>query len=186
MALAMKDYDHLVLLKQALNSEHQIHIDKKKNQCRLRIVRKKLTEDLVRHGIVQNKTMNIFHFPKTFVSHWLRGLFDGDGSFWVRKRPGMKQQVAFGFSCATLAQVEQIKQLFIQHEIIGGSIYQATENGYHFSFEGNNKVAKIAQLIYQDIDESSPKLQRKFDIVKHLSMNDPEELYLQMSKVLNG
>lgn len=166
IALAMKDYEHLALLKQALKSDHAISVNKSTNTCKLRIVRKNFTDDLIRHGIVQNKTMQPFHVPKNLMTHWLRGLFDGDGSFWVRKRPGLKQQVAFSFSCATLEQVEQIKQIFEQNQIFGGSIYQATANGYHYSLEGNKKVASITNLIYSD-REQSPCLQRKIDIVKH-------------------
>jgi len=166
IGLAMKDYEHLMLFKQRLKSEHTISVNKNTNMCRLRIVRKSFTDDLIRHGIVQSKTMKPFHVPDKFETHWLRGLFDGDGSFWVRQRPGLKQQVAFSFSCATLEQVEQIRTIFTFNGISGGSVYKATCNGYHCSFEGNKKVASIASLIYTDKD-MSPFLQRKFDIVKH-------------------
>ena len=48
----------------------------------LQICSCRMVQDLVRHGIVPNKS-NILKRPnidKEYYSHWIRGLFDGDGS----------------------------------------------------------------------------------------------------------
>jgi len=165
--LSAKDKEHLILFKQAIQSEHTIVHNEKTNSVNLRIVRKTLTDSLVRLGIVPLKTLTDFYIPDVFTSYWLRGLFDGDGSFWVRSRSGLIPQVAFTFTCATQSQINQIKMLLHKSNIVGGTIYPVTSNSYHFSTEGNKQVAKISKLIYQD-DFYAPILQRKFDIVKHL------------------
>jgi len=169
--LSEKDAQQIIEFKQAINSNHNISIrNKEKNKVvGLTIVRKKLTDDLMSLGIVPNKTSTPFYIPEQFTSDWLRGLFDGDGSFWVRNRKNqinLKKQIAFSFSCSTIEQVNQIKDIFIQNNIFGGTIYKATENGYHFTFEGNKKIAKIATLIYGN--NSMPRMERKYNIVKHL------------------
>ena len=56
--------------------------------CNIRIYSKKLVEDLVKNGIVQNKTYSNI-FPRVedeeLFFHFLRGFIDGDGSYHIRK-----------------------------------------------------------------------------------------------------
>jgi len=165
--LAEKDVEHLVAFRKAIQSEHTISVRQngKYRSAKIQIIRKQMTDDLMKLGIVQNKTFEPFHIPEPFMNHWLRGLFDGDGSFWIRKRPGLKQQIAFSFTCATMQQIELICSIFIANNILGGSVYQAEKNAYHFSFEGNKKVASIVKLLY---DNPTIYLERKRLIIEGL------------------
>lgn len=96
--LSIVDYDHLVKLNQCLESNITIRTRTRKEKeykgykieetssCSLDFKNKKMYEDLVKNGVVPNKTA-ILQFPKEDIlpkhlrPHFIRGLFDGDGTF---------------------------------------------------------------------------------------------------------
>lgn len=107
------DYEHLVKLNGCLKSnitirtrtykakEYKGYKIKETEACSLNFKNKKMYEDLVAKGVVPNKT-SILQFPNEDIlprhlrPHFVRGLFDGDGSFvfyrkdMVRKDRGNK------------------------------------------------------------------------------------------------
>lgn len=87
--LKESDKSHLEKFQKALGSCYKIGHSNKTQSVSLKINSTKLCTDLINHGVVCNKSL-IIKPPKIaneFIPHFIRGLFDGDGSIsWVRGR----------------------------------------------------------------------------------------------------
>lgn len=90
----------------AMNSEHKIAVSHKENgeRCfRLQIGSKEIYEDLTKLGFVRRKSMRMKlpEIPDEYLSHFVRGYFDGDGHIWFgashkeRKTPGIQMHSVF-------------------------------------------------------------------------------------------
>lgn len=87
------DINHLRKLNKSINGNYSItdrwrkcslsDKDKKNHFCSLRIFSKSMYEDLSRFGFNSDKSYNIEFpkLPKYLMRHYIRGYFDGDGSF---------------------------------------------------------------------------------------------------------
>lgn len=95
--LSITDYEHLEKLNKALDSNIVIRTRTRKaksyrgydikevTNCSLMYKNKKMYEDLVSKGVLPNKTHTLQFpsesiVPKHLLKHFIRGLFDGDGS----------------------------------------------------------------------------------------------------------
>lgn len=95
--LSIVDYEHLEKLNNALDSNIMIRTRTRKaknyrgyevketTNCSLTYRNKKMYEDLVSKGVLPNKTHTLQFpsdsiVPKHLLKHFIRGLFDGDGS----------------------------------------------------------------------------------------------------------
>lgn len=61
---------------------------KKYNGCSIQVSSEKIYNDLVSHGVTENKTKNIrlpIGIPNKLIKHFIRGYFDGDGSFTIKR-----------------------------------------------------------------------------------------------------
>lgn len=161
--LAIKDYNHLEKFALALGNKQLVKINNKNKHpsVKIRIVRKKMVDDLISNGIVPNKTkvgINLPNFCDKLIIHWLRGYIDGDGSFMRRKK---NNTLAFSVVSSTEYFIKQIKQLFYGFNIIGGFCGEIKgRNCWRLSYEGK-KAVNIAKLIYE---EGNIYLERKRNI----------------------
>ena len=86
----LAEYDHDVLdkIKDVLQYEGDVKYSKR-NTARLMINNKKLIHDLIEKGIPRtNKTFDITYpetLPDELFCHYLRGLFDGDGTIYIEE-----------------------------------------------------------------------------------------------------
>ena len=87
----MIDYNHLKKFSQSLKSNVNINVYENvetnygiTSYCRLIINSRKMVKDLIKHGCVPNKS-NILKppigVPNNLIRHFIRGYFDGDGSY---------------------------------------------------------------------------------------------------------
>lgn len=92
LSLELIDKEIIEFIKKELNLESKInisnrkrvHIKNEKTTYRISVTDKKLCSDLTKYGIVPNKTVVterlVQNIPFDLRKHYLRGLFDGDGS----------------------------------------------------------------------------------------------------------
>jgi hypothetical protein len=93
LKLSIKDREHLELFKKCLESTHKIVTSvnevkykngtSKSEMCHLAIYSKKLVESIKTKGIHSRKTFTIKkpNINSKLMNHFVRGYFDGDGSF---------------------------------------------------------------------------------------------------------
>jgi hypothetical protein len=89
--LQSKDLCHLISFVVALRSNHPIYFNKHDNAYSFQIDSKQIVADLKRNfAIVPHKTITATfpkNLPKRFYNHFIRGVFDGDGSVTVTSMP---------------------------------------------------------------------------------------------------
>ena len=118
---------------------------------------KELCQYLAKYNIVPNKSL-IFEIPEDkipeqYMSHYIRGLFDGDGCISFNKWG----QVSFSFCSGNLKVCEQIKEILKMDNVIahGSGVYR-------ISCTGNIKAKAIFDYMYQDSNPNN-RLARKYE-----------------------
>jgi exonuclease VII small subunit len=165
IALGIKDINHLETFKKHINATYPINIYKSKSfggveieYCRLLMSSDQLFDDLVAKGVFEKKTL-ILKFPdesivpKQLQNHFIRGYFDGDGSF---------KKSNDGFYVFNLCGTKEF--LLKCQEILGKQTklekrHKDDKNNYSFSIGGRRQVKKIGDYLYQN---ATVYLERKY------------------------
>lgn len=125
----------------------------------LRIYSKKITEDLIKHGVCPNKT-EVVDFPKVegdIFKHYLRGYFDGDGCLYLQdKKPPIVH-----FTCAIEENLVYIKDRIEKELNIIGKIYKEKDRKYRLMYFRSVETCILLDYMYADCGEF--KLIRKFE-----------------------
>ena len=155
ITLSNKDKEHIEKFKKSIDSNHPIRIYKSKygsNSARIIIQDEELVADLIELGVLRNKSL-ILKFPttdvvdKSLIYHFIRGYFDGDGSF---KKKGQKLN---GYDFSVLGTIEFLTELRtylgVDNEIRKCN-KNNDSNNYHLTFGGNQKVKQVAKMLYEN------------------------------------
>lgn len=131
---------------------------------RLGMTNKKLANNLIKYGCMQSKSLKLIFpskkiLPSHLLHHFIRGYFDGDGSFYYNKR------TACISICSTENFLKTIKSICKKRIKINCSIYSPKNcllRGNNITkvlrFGGKNQVLSFLNWIYKD---SSIFLDRK-------------------------
>jgi hypothetical protein len=132
MKLSIKDKKHLELFRKSIESNHKI-IDGFNNvkyngkvsmshMSSLAIYSKQLVESIKKQGVHSRKTFTITkpNIDKKLIPHFVRGFFDGDGSFSFNIN---KHKISTNFACAS----DKFRQFLIS---------ELLENGVTFKWYG--------------------------------------------------
>lgn len=177
--LSISDLDHLEKFKKSINSSREITIrkrthnfkdtrysDREYETCQVRIFSKHLVESLEQYGIVQNKT-NCINFPETipkqFVWDYIRGFYDGDGSFFEQSiiTPYDKLHVypRVSFTCKRLEFLKGLGQILNDNNIY--YTISKDDKCYVMFIRRQDSVTNFFDLIYQN--SNCIKLDRKYN-----------------------
>lgn len=91
LSLKSSDIGHLKKFANFLEFDNSKHIFQDKIRCRLSFRNKKIKEDLCNLGCIPQKSL-VLKFPSreqvssTFISHFVRGYIDGDGSLMINTK----------------------------------------------------------------------------------------------------
>ena len=168
--IASYDIDILEKIKEKLQYEGPL-CNTKRDTVKLQINNKKIIEDLIKKGIPKtNKTFNLEYpkgLPNNLSNHFVRGLFDGDGSVYKHGNTPRFQLLG------TRKILEDIKKK-LPVDTSNNSIYDRNAqncNVYSLQISGN-KSKEIFEWMYKD---STIHLDRKYnkyqDILKARELN---------------
>jgi hypothetical protein len=172
VSLQTRDLKHLQKLANFMGlSPNKITYTKNKEgheYFTLKMYSKHLCKTLNDKGCPQAKSF-IIEYPewldeKLYV-HFIRGLFDGDGSICKRETNEWKWSIATTKECG-----ESIQQIILDKlKIIVNlrNISKTNNNTYELESNGNEKVLKLADWLYKDSPEII-RLDRKYE--KYLSL----------------
>lgn len=164
--LQSSDDEHLRKFNKFMNGNATIHYRDKKSPCSEKYFTmcsiifsgKDLVENLKNKGCVPNKT-NVLKFPEfiedTLMRHFIRGYFDGNGSFGKYNKG---RYLRATISCASCAFVTSFKD-YLDKVGISSSIYE-DKNCYKVYIVGKDCPKKFLEYIYKD---SNIYLDRKFE-----------------------
>lgn len=162
IALAKRDREILEKFNKYTNSSYPIKeyksiggYSKGSKYVRLFITSDTMFDDLVNHGVFENKT-NILKRPTTIPAHlerhFIRGYMDGDGSIYKTKNPyGFDYHVSF---VGTDDVLTYIHQHLYKHKLINKNLKLEKRNirdcVSHIRYGGNILVRTILDYLYED------------------------------------
>jgi hypothetical protein len=159
--LSIKDLSHLEKFKEAIKSEGSIEVNK--DFCRISISSKKIIDDLrEKFSIVSKKTFIAFidnKIPKEYLSHFIRGYLDGDGTLTVSTCETL------GF-LGTLETLDSIRNFFydsgIKLRTKEKPSISKNKNIFSVSYYGKSAIS-CCEILYKGSEEKI-RLDRKFNI----------------------
>lgn len=154
ISFSQKDKEILEDIKKELNSEQPLSQNKKTGVYLFTINSKILKHDLMElHGITPNKSLNVkFPFvPDKYLSHFIRGYFDGDGCIYENRN----------FVNIVGGSLEFMEVLFhILKENKLNPILKNFGKHYRIYLSGYADIKRFSTWIYND---KELLLKRKFD-----------------------
>lgn len=164
ISMNITDKEHVEKFRNAIEAfNHKIHksIDKRfksaKPLYQLSIRDKQLWSDLNAWGCIPQKSLllsKIPNIPRDFVSHFIRGYFDGDGSLHYLKGTD-NYRISFVGTKNFLMDVQ--KELMTNVSLCFGSSGQS----YTLQISGWKRVERILNYLYKDSTENT-RLNRKY------------------------
>lgn len=166
VSVDITDREHIEKFQKAIGAiNHKITIinDKRwknaKTLYQFSIKDKQLHEDLTKWGCIPQKSLKIDkipNIPRDFVSHFIRGYFDGDGSLHYLKGTN-NYRISFIGTQSFLMDIQ--KELQTNVSLYFGNSGKA----YTLQISGRKQVERILKYIYQDSTEQT-RLDRKYQI----------------------
>ena len=162
ISIHSKDVDVLHKFKKYINSNHKItefsfvHKDTGTitETSSLTIVSDKIFNDLSKYNITPNKTWK-FHpinIPDNFISHFIRGYFDGDGSI-TKSSAGYYTVKIVGNQKTTKYISNFLKENYIYHILIEDKRKYIGGKLYSINISTIDGVKNFYNIIYKDCDD---------------------------------
>lgn len=120
---------------------------------------KQLHSDLIKWGCVPEKTLklaNIPNIPRNYISHFIRGYFDGDGSLHYLKGT---DNYRISFTSGSKDFLQDIQKELGTDLALG---HEENKNTYQLQISGRHNVERILNYLYKDSTEAI-RLDRKYN-----------------------
>jgi len=175
------DRDLLVKIRKALGSNHKITVRKRgeiwKTIFRLQIGSKEIYNDLFALGLTErkSKTIKFPYVPNKYLSHFIRGYFDGDGNVTVSRyrradRGGrLFKTILSGFVCGNKNFLKILHQKLKRVAKLSGGILYYHDNGYRLTFSVKDSLA-LYRFIYHDVKNDLFLSRKKNKFEKYFNM----------------
>ena len=168
--LTLKNEDKYIL--EALNKElmgtGKIYEPKKRNESSLSYSSKEMFEDLSQYGVVPNKTFYSYLpvLDDELMPHLIRGIFDGDGTVFIRTDNSKKHKIRleFGFAGTELlcSQIKEYLQKVIQISD-NKVLVRKDRNVSQLMFSKLKDIESFYNFIYSDSNVFLKRKRKKFD-----------------------
>ena len=172
LSLQERDYEIIELFKKYIKFTGKINYRKHTNPkyqniCRIKIHSKVISEQLSKLNVIPNKSLSCKfpNIPEEFHSHFIRGVFDGDGSIstYIQKN-GIYNYKACSFSITGYKDlINDIEKILVKNCKIGFKkkyIKNNNEKILTIKYGGKKDIIKIYNWLYKDSKELFIK--RKF------------------------
>jgi len=171
LELKSTDVNHIKEFRNFLGSNHPIKYcihNKKYSSCYIAIARKKIINDLVKNGCVQNKSKTGTLFPykigEDLYPDFIRGFFDGDGSLMLDKERRIYSFSIYGHKDF----LKEIQNILIKNcDLNDLEIFDINKNTNKkiggFCYGGKHQFVRIRDYLFNN-NEHSISLDRKKQI----------------------
>lgn len=158
ITLQNDDYNHLVKFNRALNSNVPIKNKEVKYNNKIFCVSElvincsSMCKDLMNYGIMPNKSLSI-DLPKIddkFFIAYLRGLFDGDGTYYLGKRETGTYRYSVELVSGSIVLLEKIVDILKSRYNIVSNIYKARDTKYKLYICNKKHILNLFHLFYHD------------------------------------
>lgn len=132
----------------------------------------KLCTDLAKYHIHQRKSYDI-EMPsirRDLVPHYLRGLFDGDGSYYCHYDiKNNRYRYAFEIVSASKTFVEQIQQYLLSIGIKTNLYYRKKFGYFRLMTASKKELLKLINLLYSNANISLDRKHKKINEIKSIA-----------------
>lgn len=135
---------------------------KGKNNLHISFTSQKITNDLRKYGVVDNKThylQCVPDIPNVLVRHFIRGYFDGDGTVFINSK---NNSLRVGFYGTNKLLLDIQERLYQELETSVNKIYEKV-GCYLLSYARKSDIIKIYHYFYDDADIFLERKKRIFD-----------------------
>lgn len=168
----INDEEIIQKFKKDINSDHKISraCSSGKYSVGIKFHSTQMFDDLGQYGMIPNKTyidQEPKNIPEQYLSHFIRGLFDGDGCITCANNCRRTSNICV---CGVPKTCEWLKNILHSNLGVGGGVYkQANTTAVKiYRLSGVNMVHKFAEWIYKD--SNNLFLQRKYNKFKELGL----------------
>lgn len=167
LVIGIGDHDLLLDIRRTMSSNHNIYIKKaswskfpgnkiylSKKLYVLRIGSKSIFEDLTKLGLTPRKslTLKFPNVPEEYLSHFIRGYFDGDGCINISYKHKSKTPVlATIFTCGSKDFLTSLLYTLKDKLNLEVNNINFQSNAFRLRFRKNNSL-KLLKYIYTDIN----------------------------------
>lgn len=136
--------------------------------CMIRFYSQEMMHDLEKYGVIPNKSI-IKQFPvninNSLMRHFIRGYFDGNGSFIIESKSSGNKYARFRFCSGSEDFLQGLQSYFIANtDIKVGRITKSkTSHTFYCSINARDSVISFYHFLY---DDSTIYLDRKFQKVQ--------------------
>jgi hypothetical protein len=171
--LQSTDKEHLRKLVQALESCHPISegTDRGYSYVDCIIGSKYMVGALEKLGVTRNKSLTVqqsLQVPPPLLSHYWRGIFDGDGSFTSYTHPNRKSE-KWSLSLAGNKYIVSSFSAFIYQELGIKGVFRVAGNIHIITYCGITSPQRISHMLYKD---ATICLKRKYNQYLILSVRE--------------
>lgn len=163
-------------MQRALGSERPLKVDRR-GYMLFSVSSKRMKDDLARLGVIPNKTKTLRfpaqHMDQSLYRHFIRGLFDSDGSICLRRDTRCATHVATWSIFSTRSMLERVRGIMMQHgirlnelchdkrcytesAILATSRCQSLHDLYAFLYTGSTICLERKKEILRRVLESKP------------------------------
>lgn len=161
VGLAEIDVEHLNKLKNSLCSEHKLSRketkltvnDKVYVSYKLSFKDKVMTNDLIKYGLTPNKSYDAYIpieiINSKYIKHYIRGLFDGDGSLYSYKQANGKERYEISIVSGSEKMINDITEIIKNHLKIDMK-YRLSRNLHEVRLYDQFQIKTFLNWIYTD------------------------------------
>jgi len=176
--LSLQEDDKPILekFKSIVNSNREFYFTdkrrikkKSKNQFVFALYSVKMVRDLEKYGVIKAKSHKTYfpNIPEEFYSHFIRGVFDGDGCLTISKK-GDAQFYIIG-NDLLIKKIQEIlmkecnlKETKLKHDKLH------KDNTISIAYGGNRQIERIGNYLYQSCEDLFlARKKEKFDKIKN-------------------
>jgi hypothetical protein len=156
ISYSQKDPEILKRIREELGSNHRITKNKNTGVHLLNLHSKIIKNDLIKiHGLTPNKSSSVEfpYVPDEYLSHFIRGYFDGDGNINYEKR-------VVTFVGGSIKYMEQLKSNLEKQSF--KPYLTSKRNHYRLFLSGRRTVFLFGKWIYQNNSIHLPRKYQEF------------------------
>lgn len=181
LRLSNKDKKHVQSFKEAISFEGNVCTNN--GTSSIVITSTKLIENLNKLGCIKNKSL-VIRFPVldcVYVSHFIRGYFDGDGcvcTYWDKRG---KERCNASIYSGSVEFIKDLVSIFQELNIHHGHV---STNAIYFA--AKKDLLKFHNFLYKNATISLLRKKNKFDSYVYKHFEVPEEHWMHREVVFNG
>lgn len=170
ITLGLTDKESVEQFREFLKTDRPLYVEERskenpkwKDNYTLTVHSKKLKKDLIKLGCIPNKTEKLDRvpdLPEHLYRHFVRGIFDGDGSIW-------KSQERFHFSISGyLPFIDKVQDVIVKETGLNKTKLAKRKHNYgDIRYGGKKNLSVLKDYLYKDATVYMSRKKNTFNLI---------------------